>query len=256
MATKKPAKGAVLAVVSDIHGNRWALEAVLDDARRHGATRLLNLGDLLYGPLDPAGTARLLLESALPAVTIRGNQDRILLEPGADERAHSSLAYSRSRTPPETLAWLGGLPAVARLGDLLLVHGTPDRDDEYLIEEVTPDGIRARPPAEVAARLGESGATLVLCGHSHVPGAVQIPGGPLVVNPGSVGLPAYAEDGPVPHRMESGSPLARYALVERAEPGWRVAWVAIPYDMEAAAREAERNGRPDWAQALRTGRAV
>jgi len=256
MAPRKRDGNEVFAVVSDVHGNRWALEAVLGDARRHGATRLLNLGDVVYGPLDPGGTAELLLALDWPALTIRGNQDRILFEPGANEQRHPSLAHTRSRIGPDAVAWLSGLPAQAREGDVLLTHGTPANDEEYLLEEVTSAGVRPRPAADVAARVGEAGASLVLCGHSHLPGAAQVPGGPLVVNPGSVGLPAYAETEPIAHTIETGSPLARYALAQRESSGWRIAWVAVPYDWEQAALAAERNGRPDWAHALRTGRAA
>ena len=256
MAARKAGRQAVLAIVSDIHGNRWALEEVLADARRHGATHLLNLGDVLYGPLDPEGTAEQLLGLDWPALTIRGNQDRILFEPGADERLHPSLAHTRSHATPEAIAWLSSLPGAARQGDVLLTHGTPADDETYLLEDVSSGGVRLRSAADVAALLGEETASLVLCGHSHLPGATQLPDGPLVVNPGSVGLPAYAEDQPVAHRMETGSPMARYALAEKAGESWRVAWIAIPYDWEAAAAAAEHNGRPDWAHALRTGRAA
>jgi predicted phosphodiesterase len=255
VAKRRADRPAVFAIVSDIHGNRWALEEVLADARRHGATHLLNLGDVVYGPLDPAGTAELLLGLDWPALTVRGNQDRILFEPGADERLHPSLAHTRSRSTPEAIAWLSALPPLAREGDVLLIHGTPACDETYLLEDATSAGVRLKAAAEVGALLGEEEATLVLCGHSHLPGSAQIPGGPLVVNPGSVGLPAYAEDQPVVHRMETGSPMARYALAEKAGESWRVAWVAVPYDWEAAAAAALHNGRPDWAHALRTGRA-
>lgn len=256
MKSRKADKRAVFAIVADIHGNRWALEEVLADARRQGATHLLNLGDVLYGPLDPAGTAELLLALDWPALTIRGNQDRILFEAAADERLHPSLAHTRSHATPEAIAWLSALPAIAREGDVLLTHGTPANDEAYLLEDATSTGVRLRPAADVAALLGEEIATLVLCGHSHLPGSTQLPGGPLVVNPGSVGLPAYSEEAPVAHRMETGSPMARYALAERSGESWRVAWVALPYDWEAAAAAAEAKGRADWAHALRTGRAV
>jgi len=254
---RKTSKTPVFAIVADVHGNRWALEAVLADARRHGATHLLNLGDVLYGPLDPAGTADILLGLDWPSVAVRGNQDRILFEPGADEQVHRSLAYTRSHATPDAIAWLSGLPAVARHEDVLLVHGTPTSDETYLLEDASPEGVRPRSTEEVARLLGpEGGASLVLCGHSHRPGSTQLPQGPLVVNPGSVGLPAYSEEQPVVHRMETGSPAARYAIAEKAAHGWRVAWVAVPYDSDSAATAAERNGRPDWAHALRTGRVA
>ena len=75
-----------------------------------------------------------------------------------------------------------------------------------------------------------------------------------VVNPGSVGLPAYDDIHPHPHVVETGSPLARWALVETAPGGWRVALCSTPYDVAAAVRRAEANGRPDWADALASGR--
>jgi hypothetical protein len=101
-----------------------------------------------------------------------------------------------------------------------------------------------------------AGISLVLCGHSHVPGVVQVPGGPLVVNPGSIGLPAYRSAAPHPHTMESGSPHARYAIVQRQASSWRVELRAVVYDSAAAAARADALGRADWAHALRTGHAL
>jgi hypothetical protein len=76
--------------------------------------------------------------------------------------------------------------------------------------------------------------------------------GITVINPGSVGLQAYRADGPDPHVCETGSPLARYALLDSS---WRVTFLAVEYDHAAATRQASVNGRADWAFALRTGYA-
>ena len=98
---------------------------------------------------------------------------------------------------------------------------------------------------------------LVACGHSHVARRVRV-GSRLVVNPGSIGLPAYDDDAPFPHVMEAGSPHTIYALVSQVGEGADgvvVEHIALPYDHEAAARAAERNQRPDWARWLRTGLA-
>ena len=76
-----------------------------------------------------------------------------------------------------------------------------------------------------------------------------------VVNPGSVGLPAYCYDSPRSHAMEAGSPHARYAIVDLDDARCRVEQIAVPYDWETAARTAATNGRHDWATWLRTGRA-
>ncbi|HEY8611153.1 MAG TPA: metallophosphoesterase family protein, partial [Roseomonas sp.] len=102
---------------------------------------------------------------------------------------------------------------------------------------------------------GIGAARLVLCGHTHTPRAVTA-GGVLVVNPGSVGLPAYRDAEPVPHVMEAGSPHARYALAMRTELGWSAELRAVAYDWDAAARQAEEHGRPDVAHVARTGRVL
>jgi len=76
----------------------------------------------------------------------------------------------------------------------------------------------------------------------------------LIVNPGSIGLPAIESDEPEPHRIETGAAVARYAILRRTDGGWDPQHMTIEYDHEGAARRAERAGRTDWAQAVRTGR--
>ena len=81
---------------------------------------------------------------------------------------------------------------------------------------------------------------------------MKLADGRTVANPGSVGLPAYDWDRPYHHVMETGSPAARYAIIDGETLG--VELVAVAYDHESAARKAEGEGRGDWALALRTGR--
>ena len=83
---------------------------------------------------------------------------------------------------------------------------------------------------------------------------MQLPTGALVVNPGSVGWPAYDDDHPYPHVMEAGTPHARYAIADDATGRWSAEFRTVDYDWEQAAAIAEANGRPDVAGALRTGR--
>ena len=106
---------------------------------------------------------------------------------------------------------------------------------------------------EIAARLGGADASLVLSGHTHVPRLVRIEDGRVVVNPGSVGLPAYVDTEPSPHAVENGSPDARYAIVRRDEAGWRVEFVSVPYDWRTAASTARAAGWAAWARYLETG---
>lgn len=260
-----------LAVLSDIHGNLPALEAVLADAAAAGATRQVNLGDIVSGPLWPRETAERLMTLGLP--TIAGNHERQLLRGRAGRRMGASDAHAAGVLTDEVWAWLAPLPATLRLDDhVLMVHGTPRSDLVYLLETVLPGfelgdracadvphrGLVAACEAVVAERLGDAmhgvPGALVLCGHSHLPRAVALADGRLVVNPGSVGLQAYDHDDPHPHLVENATPHARYALLTPGAAGWQVDLRAVPYDHAAAARRAEAHGRPDWADALRTGR--
>lgn len=242
-----------IAAISDIHGNLAALDAVLDDIARRGVDRVVNLGDILSGPLDPPGTADRLIALDLP--TIRGNHERQLL---TLERAAmgASDAYAAPLLTAGHRAWLAALPATLRLGpDILLCHGTPGSDLDYYLDHVDPSGARPATADEIDARTGPETAALILCGHTHVARSHRRPHGQLIVNPGSVGLPAYDDDRPWPHVMESGTPHARYAIAERNADGrWSADLIAVDYDWDRAARTAEARGRADWAVALRTGR--
>lgn len=249
-----------LALVSDIHGNLPALEAVIADLAHARVDAVLDLGDLLAGPLWPAETCDRLMALGWP--TIAGNHERQMLDPALAARTASDR-FAAAQLAPRHRAWLASLPPSLRVADdLLMVHASPGDDLRPLLETVDPavpgSAIRPATPAEVAARLGEAMAgvprALVACGHTHLPRALQLDDGRLVVNPGSVGLPAFDDDHPRPYRVENGTPHARYAVVERRDGGWSVALHAVPYDHAAAARRAAANGRPDWADALATGR--
>ena len=232
-----------LALIADIHGNTWALDAVLDDIRRRGVRVVVNLGDSLMGPLDPAGTADLLLRRGIPSLL--GNADREVLE--------GRQPQTRARLNATHLAWLRDLPDTLTVGGLLLCHGTPEADDQPLLETITPLGARPATPEEIAARLSGTNARAVACGHTHLARLCRLPDGRSVLNPGSVGLPAYREAAPQPHAMQSGSPHARYAVLRRWGEEWTVEQLCVPYDWSAAAREAQRQGRPDWAEWLTSG---
>jgi len=244
-----------MAVISDVHGNRWALEATLKEIRARGITRVVNLGDCVYGPLDPRGVAELMMACNVPSVC--GNEDRLVFDvAAAPGRGARALDYVRAALTPAQIDWLASLPFTLAVEDgVRLFHGTPQRDDLYLLQVVEAGGIRRRGAEEVAAMLADARAALILCGHDHTPGVLALADGRLVVDPGSVGLPAFEDDLPWPHAMQTGSPHARFCVVSETSGHWAVEPVAVEYEWEKAARQADRNGRPDWAAWLRTGRA-
>jgi predicted phosphodiesterase len=238
-----------LAVLADIHGNLLALEAVLADLPQHAPDLVVDLGDCASGPLWPRETMERL--AALQARTVRGNHDRWVATLDAADMSPSDR-YAYGELTEGQRAGLGALPAqLAPAPGVLAFHARPDNDIRHLLDDVEGGRLVRARPQTIRERLGRIDARLVLCGHSHRPDAVQLAGGPLVVNPGSVGCPAYDADD---HVSESGTPYARYVIVDvPAEGAVAVAFRLIPYAFEDAARRAERNGRPEWAHALRTG---
>jgi len=241
-----------IAAVSDIHGNLPALEAVVADIRRRGVDTVVNLGDSLSGPLMPLQTAQYLM--ATDWLHLAGNHERQILAVDGRPRIPSD-AYAYAQLGEVELDWIRSLRHCHAFDDdLLLCHGTPQHDNHYFLESV--DGGRTRPAHadEIEARLGPVSHAAVLCGHTHVPRIMASRFGIHLVNPGSVGLQAYADDHPHPHVVENGSPAARYALIERHGEQWSFDLIAVPYDHHEMARLAAANGRPDWADALATGR--
>ena len=147
-------------------------------------------------------------------------------------------------------AALGRLPTSLEVAPgILACHG---EDERYLLDEVEGGRLVRASQARIEEGLGAA-ARIVLCGHSHRPDLVRLPDGPLIVNPGSVGCPAYHDPAAPAHVSESGSPLARYAIFDRRRWAAAIEHIAVSYPFEEAARRAERNGRMEWAYALRTG---
>ncbi len=229
-----------LAVISDVHGNLHALDAVLDDILQQGAEQIVALGDFVSGPFDPRGVADRFIELGL--VSVRGNHDRYIVDGRRDDWAIDALA--RGLLDGRQTSWLAGIPATATLGDeVLLCHGTPRDDNTLWLDGVGEDGKlfhRSRESIEAEAR--GFNYPVLLCGHSHIPRTLRLGDRRLVVNPGSVGLP-----------MAMGSTDARYAIVERRHGDWSVSLRAIPYDHDGAARQARDNGYENWALAVSTG---
>jgi predicted phosphodiesterase len=241
-----------IALVSDIHGNLPALEAVLADTRRRGVTRIVNLGDSLSGPLLPAETAHFLM--AQDWVQLAGNHERQLLEFG-EKGGGESDTYAHAQLGPEVFEWMRSLRHSQPLdAHVHLCHGTPRSDVEAFLDSVEGDHTRPATAEEIAARCSLSHPRVVACGHTHIPRVTHSATGQLLVNPGSVGLQAYDDDHPHYYRVENGDAYARYATIEQRGGQWHAQIHPVPYDFESMARLAEKNGRPGWAHALRTGR--
>jgi len=176
-----------LVVLSDVHGNRWALDAVLADVERDPPDVYLVLGDLAADGPDPVGAlARL---RALPNATfVRGNTDRYLGDLGAVEDPGGEWSdliatwqWAVDCLGDEGRRFLDGLPTDVFLdtpaGPVLATHGLPGQDERWI------------DPGDVQGleKLEWRGAHVLVVGHTHVPFVLRGNKG-TVINPGSVGL--------------------------------------------------------------------
>ena len=160
-----------IALLSDIHGNLAALEAVVADLSSRGVDRIVNLGDLVSGPLLPLETARYLRAEGW--LTIAGNHERQLLTLEAGERGASD-EYAHSCLTQKELDWFRSFPASLELDpEIFLCHGTPDDDNRYFLESVVGGAVRIASPAEIEERLAGRTSAVVACGHTHVPRSVR-----------------------------------------------------------------------------------
>jgi predicted phosphodiesterase len=240
------------AAIADVHGNYLALEAVIADIRAQGIGTIVNLGDMASGPLDARRTMDALM--ALDAVHVLGNHDRYLID-RPPEKMGSWDRPAHAQLETRHLDWLRAvLPTLVFHEKVFLCHATPASDEVYWLELVTSDGTVSMGPVEPIEMVAK-GITqqLILCGHSHIARAVRLRDGRMIVNPGSVGLPGYRDVHPFPHVIEAGTPDARYAILELVDGSWRVTFRHVPYDHDAMAALALRNGQPELASALATG---
>ena len=240
------------AAIADVHGNDLALEAVVADIRAQGIDDIVNLGDMASGPLDARRTMDTLM--ALDAIHVLGNHDRYLID-RPPEKMGSWDRPAHAQLDATHLDWLRAVPSTLVFRDrVFLCHATPDHDELYWLETVLPDGTVRMSSLEA---IGEAAKgipqRLILCAHTHIARAVRLGDGRMIVNPGSVGSPGYRDIHPFPHVMEAGTPDARYAILKFVDDAWRVTFRHVPYDHEAMAALARRNGQPELASALATG---
>jgi putative phosphoesterase len=239
-----------LAVISDIHGNLLALEAVLADIDGRGVDQIMNCGDLCSSPLWPRETFDLLADRKIPAV--RGNHDRWIATLPT-EKMSPAVRYTYDALDERRRTALGALPETMRLDpDILVCHGTPTDDYTFLLEERIDSKLIMSRPRDVEARLGGQTASLILCGHSHHANLIQVPSGALVLNPGSVGCPIFA-DNPTAGDNDARAPHARYAIATQTNGRWSVEFFALAYDWVAAAAKARDGGFAAWARTYATG---
>ena len=242
-----------IAILSDIHGNGVAFDAVLNDLGARPADQIVCLGDAVQGGPQPAEVAQRLRELACPVVM--GNADAWLLT--GEETGHEQISDERRRKMGAIREWslaqlseadrafiaafrpMITLPLSANL-KLLCFHGSPASFDDFIFPHT--------PEEEFQRMLGEYAADCIMTGgHVHLPYVRRI-GGNFFFNPGSVGL-AYNHQQP-----ESGfraDACAEYAIL--TVDGGRISldFRRVPVDVNQLAHVYRASGRPFAEDAIR-----
>jgi putative phosphoesterase len=230
------------AAIGDIHSNFEALKSVLEDIRGRNVDFLLNTGDLVgYAPF-PNEDIALVRESHV--ISIRGNYDQAIgnrelicgcdyKDPKQQETAALSVKFTNRTISDENRSYLKNLPGNIRMGgdlNILAVHGSPRRINEYLYED-------SQEVQEVTREITED---ILICGHTHLP-YYKVINGKHVINVGSVGRP------------KQGNPHGTYVMIETIGKAVHIEIIEVPYDVEKTAQaiEADDTLPNEFAQILR-----
>jgi len=229
-----------LAIISDIHANYEALDAVLQDAESEGVDQILCLGDIVgYGP-DPSRCVTRIQELGCPV--IRGNHDhdaandRVLSN--LNDTARESLEWTREQLSAAQRQWLGNLPFSRRVGRFMITHSSPDHPEAWhYIRDV-----------EAAKRcMLSQNVSLCFIGHTHNPGIFEEKGGftqqmgkkshrlddeaKTLVNVGSVGQP------------RDGDSRACYAIFDRVSR--YIEYKRVEYQVSVTQERLRESGLPE-----------
>ncbi len=232
-----------IAIVSDIHGNRTAFEAVLADLRQTSPDLILHGGDLPHGGSSPADIVDQIRSLGWPGVL--GNTDEVLFKPESLEEFASQssappalwvairemVAATREALGDERIAWLRDLPCIQVQDPMALVHASPEstwRSPGHTAND-----------AELESVYSPLGQSIVIYGHIHHP-YIRAVSGMTVANTGSVSL-SY-----------DGDRRAAYLLLDDSKPSIR----RVEYDVEQEIRAFSASGFPHAAWVAKMLRAA
>ena len=234
------------AVITDLHANRQALEAVLADARAKGARQFVFLGDLVGYGADPGwvlDTVESLVRTG--GLAVMGNHDEAIVRgvsPTMRDDARQALEWTRAQLGTRQLAFLEALPMTQQVGDCLYVHANAfaPKGWEYIQGRI-----------EAMRSLHATNARYTFCGHMHEPMLYHLSGtgkaGDFKPEPGvQIPLLSHRQWLVIPGacgQPRDGNPEACYALFDREQQ--QLSFERVPYDVQAAAASIRAAGLPE-----------
>lgn len=245
-----------IGLITDIHGNLEALQAVLQDIDRAGVDRLVCLGDVVGYGADPLAVVEVVARRAADGmVVLKGNHDAAIAEGtrGMSHNAAIALSWTAARLGPAEQAFLAALPMTAEEGEILFVHASAARPEAWLY---------VRDVADAAESFAATEARVIFSGHTHVPALFHTLDGAL--STGEMLSFRPIPDRPVPlsairryHAVigavgqpRDGDPRACWGLYD-TEAG-EITWHRVPYDIATSVRKITDAGLPEglWRRLL------
>jgi predicted phosphodiesterase len=221
-----------IAVLADVHGNRYAFEAALAHVRQQGVDQMVLLGDIVVGSPDAAACWQLARSLGCPSIW--GNHERYVVCYGtaeADPRwqgeQYAPVQWAASQLSEAERCEMRALPHLYRTPDapdVLFCHASTRSDRDTVAAHTPSDRLREMYPDVTEA--------LIVRGHNHV-GQVRSWDGHTIVTAGSVGLPL------------DSYPTAQYLTLEQEGQGWQITHHSVPYDVDAAVRRFVETGYLD-----------
>jgi putative phosphoesterase len=231
-----------IAVISDIHGNCFALEAALADIRRRAIDQIVCLGDAIQGGAQPAETVACLRALACPIVM--GNADAWLLS-GINTSPHETVTSQQEEVRQWSLSRLSSADRqfiehfqptieIALEGGhrLLCFHGSPHSFDDLIFPET--------PVEEMQRLLGSFAPAIMTGGHTHTQQMRRVGTG-IFFNPGSIGV---AYDRQLPDEQFRLDPWAEYAILSSEGEQLGIEFRRVPYDVAELIRIYQASGKP------------
>jgi putative phosphoesterase len=220
-----------LALFSDVHGNSFALEAVLNDILKSKPDLIATLGDSVWGVSNPHGAWQLLQQ--IQTINVRGNTDELVSTKfdTLDEKSHAYASWIREQLPYNALDTLAGLPITQELadGEVVIAHGALHDTWEALLFDLKPDSPVPRTEKELLeqAQLFPNAKAFVV-GHTHRE-VLRVVGGITFINLGPVSRPLDQH------------PAARWLLLEKQGPHWNASFKRVSYDADKAIEWAKKH---------------
>ncbi len=224
-----------IAVLSDIHANVQALEAVMNDIVNQQCEHVFCLGDLALAGPQPKEVMDYVMNQQGAWTIIQGNTDKMIAQYGPEVVEFLEAQYpvmANAIADDITLlddshrAFLEGLPPQLSLDvegcSVLLVHGSPRANNEDILPEM--------PLEEVEEIISGTKEKLILCGHTHIPCGYQTNTNQTVVNVGSVGRPMTEQ------------PKACYAIIDFSQGSFEIRHRFVDYDNQTAAKIMTERG--------------